>query len=111
MRREIIDRLTGLFRTTGTLDRDLSEDVQRLLDLIAADRRIEVPVEDYRRYAPIERDFELPVEGPGVWAVAVTADELRATTLVLRSDVEVVVKSSRREVFVFAQDMFRRVPR
>ncbi|MEE8466923.1 MAG: tetratricopeptide repeat protein, partial [Planctomycetota bacterium] len=80
------------------------------LDLIAADRRIEVAVENYRRYAPIETEFELPVQGPGVWAVAVTADELRATTLVLRSDVEVVVKSSRREVFVFAQDMRAEAP-
>ena len=75
------------------------------LDLIAADRRIDVAVEGYAQYAPLEQAVELPVEGPGVWAVAVTAGELRATTLVLRSDVDVIVKSSPREVFVFAQDM------
>jgi len=81
-------------------------DVHELdLDLIAPDRRIELPIEGYARYAPLERTIALPVEGPGVWAVAVTAGELRATTLVLRSDVDVLVKSSRREVFVFAQDM------
>jgi len=75
------------------------------LDLIAPDHRAEVPVEGYARYAPIELDVDLDVEGPGVWAVAVTAGELRATTLVIRSDVDVIVKSSRREVFVFAQDV------
>jgi len=80
------------------------------LDLIAPDQRLEVEIDDYREYAPLEREVELPVEGPGVWAVAVTADELRATTLVIRSDVDVILKSSRREVLVFAQDVPRGVP-
>ncbi len=75
------------------------------LDLIAPDERREESVENYREYAPLERDVELDFDGPGVWAVAVTAGELRSTTLVVRSDVEIIVKSSRREVFVFAQDM------
>jgi tetratricopeptide (TPR) repeat protein len=37
--------------------------------------------------------------------VAVVAEGRRATTLLLRSDVEVVVKSSRRDLLVFAQDL------
>lgn len=80
------------------------------LDLIAADERLEVEVEDYADHAPLERTVALPVEGPGVWVVAVTAGELRATTLVIRSDVDVVVKSSRREVLVFAEDMVAGAP-
>lgn len=75
------------------------------LDLIAPDHSRELQVEGYAPYAPMELDVDLGVEGPGVWAVAVTAGDLRATTLLLRSDVDVLVKSSRREVFVFAQDM------
>ncbi|MCP3918095.1 MAG: outer membrane protein assembly factor BamD [bacterium] len=75
------------------------------LDLIAADESFDVPIEDYAAYLPIERQIDLPVEGPGVWAVAVSDGERRATTLVVRSDIDVVVKSSRREVFVYAQDM------
>lgn len=80
------------------------------LDLIAADRTVTVEVDGYREYAPIEQKVELPVEGPGVWAVALTADDLRATTLVIRSDVEVIVKSSRSEVFVFAEEMIAEQP-
>ena len=75
------------------------------LDLIAADRTLEVAIDDYEPWKPIEQALEIPMEGPGVWAVTVTADDERATTLALRSDVDVVVKSSRRELFVFAQDM------
>lgn len=75
------------------------------LDLIAADQEIEIDVEDYEKYKPIQQDISLPVKGNGVWAVAVEDGERRATTLVIRSDLDMVVKSSRREVFVYAQDM------
>tara|TARA_R110002096_G_scaffold52503_8_gene137119 strand:+ start:33967 stop:41973 length:8007 start_codon:yes stop_codon:yes gene_type:complete len=75
------------------------------LDLIAADHTFKVTIDDFAEFAPLERSITLPVEGPGVWAIAVTAGEQRATTLVVRSDVDVIVKSSRREVFVFAEDM------
>ena len=75
------------------------------LDLIAPDQRIEMDVLDYEHFGLIQNQVEIPVEGPGVWAVAVIAGERRATTLVLRSDIDILVKSSRDEVFVYAQDM------
>ncbi len=75
------------------------------LDLIDPDGRRTIAVADYRPYAPIEFDVDLETEGAGVWAVAISAGELRATTLVIRSDIDVIVKSSRREVFVFAEEM------
>ncbi len=75
------------------------------LDLIAPEHEFEYLVEDAQDYLPLERSIDLGVEGPGVWAVAVSAGNLRATTLVVRSDIDVVLKSSRREVFVYAQDM------
>lgn len=77
------------------------------LDLIATDQEFEHSITDYRRYALTERDVELPVEGPGVWAVVVVAEDQRATTLVLQSDIEIIVKSSRSEFFAFAQDMLK----
>lgn len=80
------------------------------LDLIAPDRVLEVPVDGYRPYAPLERAVDLPLEGPGVWAVAVTAEGRRATTLVVRSDIDIIIKSSRREAFVFAEDMRQKRP-
>ena len=75
------------------------------LDLIAPDQRIDLPIPDYARYARIAFEPELPLEGPGVWAVTVVGDDLTATTLVISSDLDVIAKTSRKEVFVFAQDM------
>lgn len=80
------------------------------LDLIAPDLRFEHEVEGYERFLGVEQPIELPIEGPGVWAVVVSSEELRATTLVLRSDLDIVVKSSQREVFVYAQDMLKGTP-
>lgn len=80
------------------------------LDLIAPERVLTIAVEDYEEYKPIRQDVELPLEGAGVWAVAVDDGERRATTLVVRSDLDMIVKSSRREFFVYVQDMVRDRP-
>lgn len=80
------------------------------LDLIASDEEFEVAIDDYAKYKPISQDIELPVKGTGVWAIAVDDGERRATSLVVRSDIDVIVKSSRREIFVFAQDMRKGKP-
>lgn len=75
------------------------------LDLIAPAQKFTWKVADYRRYAPLARDLELPLDGHGAWAVAVSGKNLRATTLVLRSDLDLLLKSSREELLVFAEDM------
>lgn len=80
------------------------------LDLIAPNRSFSVAVEDYEAYKPIRQQLSLPVVGPGVWAVAVTSGELRATTLVLRSDLDLILKSSPREAFLFVQDRVKQEP-
>jgi len=80
------------------------------LDLIAPDLTVPISVEGYQDYLPIRQRIELPMEGVGVWAVAIDDGERRATTLVVRSDIDVVIKSSRREFFAYAQDMVRGVP-
>jgi hypothetical protein len=74
------------------------------LDLIAPDQKFERTLEGYRRYEPLEREIDLPVQGPGTWVVAVTGKDLRATTLVISSDVDLISKTSAHELFVFAQD-------
>lgn len=59
------------------------------------------------RYKPCEVDFELKkLELPGVFVVKVTDEKtLQATTLVLGSDLDAIVKTSRDQLLVFAQDM------
>ncbi len=75
------------------------------LDLIAADKEFEFNLEEFDRYRPYTRSVELPVEGVGVWAVVVSSKDKRATTLVMRSDIDIIVKSSREGALVFAEDM------
>src|SRR5208282_1591043 len=50
-----------------------------------------------------------PAKG-GVMAVTVSSKALEATTMVVQSDLDVIVKSSRDEVFVFAENMLTGKP-
>lgn len=95
--------LEGYFRKHRSIRR--IEDLD--LDLISPDKTFDVKVADYAKYQFIEQDIPLPIKAPGVYAVSVASDKHRATTLVIQSDLDLVVKSSRREVFVFVQDMVK----
>jgi len=72
------------------------------VSLIEADRTWEVAVENYRDYMPFEQSIDIAFNNndPGAYVVSVTDEQnWRATTLVLRSDLEIIVKSSRRAEF------------
>lgn len=82
------------------------------LALIDPDRSFEFAVPEYADFKPMESSIDLPGLAstdadaePGVVAVTVSGKTLEATTLVIRSDLDVIVKSSRDETFVFAQNM------
>jgi uncharacterized protein YfaS (alpha-2-macroglobulin family)/TolA-binding protein len=78
------------------------EDV--VVAIVKADEEWTWKQPEYRPYLPVEREIELPLEGPGAWIVTCAEDDLTATTLVLRSDLQVVVKQSARQVFAFVTD-------
>ncbi len=61
----------------------------------------------YAKYKPVEKDYDLDkIEVPGVYVIKVTDEKnLQATTLVVGSDIDAIVKTSRDQVLVFAQDM------
>ena len=65
------------------------------------------PCPGYARYKPVEATYDLKrLELPGVYAVKVTDEKtLQATTLVVGSDIDAIVKTSREQILVFAQDM------
>lgn len=99
--------------------------VERLdLILIDPDETFDVEVKDYAPYKPITQVIEIPSKGPGAWAVYVSNEKsaaqekgapaglasdrptrLQATTLVLVSDIDILVKASRGQVLVYVQDM------
>ena len=84
------------------------ENVESLdIGLVAPDAEWTVAVPGYARYKPVETTYELKkLELPGVYVVKVTDEKhLQATTLVLGSDLDAIVKTSRDQVLVFAQDM------
>ena len=86
-------------------------DVEQLdLDLIDPWKTIEVEVDDFARYKPCHQKVNLPVEGTGTWAVMVASEKYQATTLVVRTDIDIIVKAGRSEVLVYAQDMLKGEP-
>lgn len=102
--------------------------VERLdLLLIDPDKTFDVEVKEFARYKPITQEIEIASEGARVWAVYVSNEKstgeekipgansaqlarLQATTLVIASDIDILMKSSRGQVLVYAQDMVKMSP-
>ncbi len=100
--------LEAYFRKTHAVGRVDGLDIE----LIAPDKTWEVTIDKYAKYKPITQEIEIPfAKGKaGVCIINVGEEDLEATTLVIRSDLELIVKSSRREALVFVQDMAANVP-
>ncbi|MFO0952539.1 MAG: tetratricopeptide repeat protein [Isosphaeraceae bacterium] len=77
------------------------------IGLVAPDAEWTVDVPGYARYKPIEMTYDLAkLAVPGVYVVKVTDEKhLQATSLVVGSDVDAIIKSSRDQLLVFVQDM------
>lgn len=85
-----------------------SEEVGRLdLDLVQPEATWEVQVPGYQPFQDFEQTVPLGVEGPGAHAVRVESPEHEATVLVLVSDLEVLVASTREEALALVQDRSR----
>ena len=77
------------------------------ISLIQPEKIQKIKVKKYKPYLPLTQDIIIAMKGPGVYAVNISGEDLEATTLVIRSDLEFIVKSSRRELLVFVQDMLK----
>ncbi|TWT33373.1 tetratricopeptide repeat protein [Blastopirellula retiformator] len=78
--------------------------------LIDPDSQLEHKVADYEKYRLFSTQVDVPLPGDdkptaGVMAITVSGKTQEATTLVLQSDLDMIVKSSRDEVFIFTQNM------
>ncbi|MEI7838104.1 MAG: tetratricopeptide repeat protein, partial [Planctomycetota bacterium] len=100
--------LEAYFRKTHTIGSVDALDI----DLIQPDKTWEVKIDGYTKYKPIEQTVEVPfADGKaGVCIVNVSEEDLEGTTLVLRSDLDMIVKSSRKESLVFVQNMRTETP-
>ncbi len=82
--------------------------IQRLdVSLIDPDTTFEFTVPDYARYKPCTSSIAVPLPDAlkaGVAAVTVSSPTIEATTLLIQSDLQILVKSSRDEALVFAEN-------
>jgi len=77
------------------------------VSLIEPDRMWTHTLHEYAPYKPLIEELEIPFDGnkPGAVIVHVSDDtDWQATTLAIRSDVDMILKSSRDEALVFAQN-------
>lgn len=74
------------------------------VDLIAPEKTWEVDVADYRPYASKQQQIAIPFPDNtgGASVVRVEGEDWQATTLVVRSDIELMTQATRGEVLVFA---------
>jgi hypothetical protein len=97
----------------------LASDVTGLdIALIDPDQTSKFKLPNYAPHKLIETEVEVPLPAPkggaapksGVMAVTISSKTLEATALVLQSDLDIIVKSSRDEVFVFAENLLTGKP-
>jgi TolA-binding protein len=91
------------FRKKAGLDAVESLDI----GLVAPDAAWTSAVPNQAQYRTVQNKFTVDnCEFPGVYVVKVTDEKhLQATTLVIGSDVDAIIKSSREQFLVYAQDM------
>ncbi|MCY2936051.1 MAG: MG2 domain-containing protein [Planctomycetota bacterium] len=77
------------------------------IGLVKPDAEWSVEVPGQARYKPVDLEYELKqVVLPGVWVVKVTDDKtFQATTMVIGSDLDAIVKTSRDQLLVYVQNM------
>ena len=100
--------LESYFRKTHQLARIDHLDI----DLIQPDKTWEVEFDDYAKYREMNHHIPIPSGKKGAFAgiVKIEGGDWSATTLVLRSDIDLILKSSRREILVYAEDGRRGTP-
>ncbi|MFK7909899.1 MAG: tetratricopeptide repeat protein, partial [Akkermansiaceae bacterium] len=106
--RQYFLNLEAYFRKTHGIDRIDELDV----DLIQPDKTWEVDVKDYQKYKPTTQRIKIPFEKgkPGVCVIKVAEEDYETTTLVIRTDIDIITKTSRREVLVYAQNRLTNKP-
>ena len=100
--------LESYFRKTHKLGRIDHLDI----DLIEPQKTWEVKLDGYKKYTQLIRDIEIPFPGKqsGIRVVKIEGGDWSATTLVIRSDIDLILKSSRKEAVVYVEDQLKNKP-
>jgi len=89
------------FRATHGVSRFEALDIE----VIEPDRTFEHATPDYKKYQQTERPVDIGMGAAGAYVVKVDDGELEATTVVLVTDIALIAKTSRHELFVFTQNL------
>lgn len=90
-------------RETGNVER-------LMVDVLRPDHSWTFAVPDFREYRKQQFTVNCPVEGAGAYVVTVANDKFRGCTLVITSDLQVIVKSSPTQIFVLAMNARTKAP-
>ncbi|MAG92463.1 MAG: hypothetical protein CMJ48_01750, partial [Planctomycetaceae bacterium] len=99
---DMVDYFRKMHLATGVEALDIA--------LIDPDKSWDYKIDEYEAHRRLTNDVEIPIDEPGILAVTVSGENLQATTMVVISDLDVIVKSSRNELFVFVENMLTQQP-
>ncbi|MGB0993783.1 MAG: tetratricopeptide repeat protein, partial [Akkermansiaceae bacterium] len=74
------------------------------VDLVEPDKQWDVTIDGYKKYLPLEKEIPAPFDGnkPGVCVVKVEGGGFVSTTVLVRSDIDIAVRSSKDELLALA---------
>jgi len=84
--------------------RKLSNISELDVDLVEPDKQWDIKIEGYQKYLPLEKKLAIPFTGnqSGVCVVKVEGGGFLSTTVIVRSDIDIAVRSSKDELLAFA---------
>ena len=84
--------------------RKLSNISELDVDLVEPDKQWDVTISDFQKYLPLDRKISVPFaeNRPGVCVVKVEGGGFLSTTVIVRSDIDIAVRSSKDELLAFA---------
>ena len=94
--------LESYFRKTHNIDKIENLDI----DLIEADKTWEVEIDNYKDYKLCEQNIEIPFHKNklGACVVKIREKDFETTVLVLKTDIDLILKSNREEALVYVED-------
>ncbi|HEO65123.1 MAG TPA: tetratricopeptide repeat protein, partial [Spirochaetes bacterium] len=81
-------------------------DIEQLdILLIKPDTMFDKKVEGYQKHKLFKQDLHLHIKEPGAYIISISSDTLKASTLLIISDLGVFVQANKRELLVFAKNL------
>lgn len=82
------------------------------LALIEPDETFDFAIEKFEKFRVTERQLPLPKKfhRPGVYAVNISTDTMEAFSIVVVSDIALILKATRQDLLVFAENMAQKQP-